>query len=173
MEVLCLRTTEDIHSLDAGWFNHKVMKDGHPSFIIFSLENRSCNWFTKSKILLPVNVQNVHWVLFVLDMREKVLYFCDPKCESPQLILLQISRYLSFKYIMRYGKKLELSRWKNVEFCTQLDFPVETNDSSCGIYVCELAISIVFKRRIYPHQILQQRMRAQVAREMYSGSLEF
>lgn len=74
---------------------------------------------------------------------------------------------------MRYGKKLDLSGWKYVELCTQLDFPVQTDDSSCGIYVCELGKSIVFKRRIYHHQKLQQRMRAQVDREMYSGSLEF
>lgn len=74
---------------------------------------------------------------------------------------------------MRYGKKLDLSGWKYVEFCTQLDFRVQTDDNSCGIYVCELAKSIVFKRRIYHYQKLQQRIRAQVAREMYSGSLEF
>lgn len=50
-------------------------------------------------------------------------------------------------------------------------FPVQTDDSRCGIYVCKLAKSIVFKRRIYLYQKLYQRMRAQVAREMYSGSI--
>lgn len=48
---------------------------------------------------------------------------------------------------------------------------MQTGHSSCGIYVCELAKSIVLKRRIYPHQNLQQSMRAQVAIEMYSGSI--
>ena len=58
----------------------------------------------------------------VLDMRDKLLYFCDSKGDYLKFKLLQISRYLSFEYIMRTGNKLDLPAWRYVECCTQLGF---------------------------------------------------
>lgn len=56
MEVLCLKIIEDVYFVDVDWFSYKVMKDGYFSFIIFFLENSSCNWFIKLKIVVFVNV---------------------------------------------------------------------------------------------------------------------
>lgn len=52
-------------------------------------------------MIIPVNLRNAHWVLIVIDIKGKVLYLCDSKGGSPGLILLQISRYLSFEYLMK------------------------------------------------------------------------
>lgn len=119
------------------------------------------------------DLRNAHWVLIVIDIKGKVLYFCDSKGGSPGLILLQISRYLSFEYLMRYGMKLDLSVWKYVEYCKELDFPLQIDDSSCGIYICAMAKSIIYRKRIYRRYKLSTHMRAQVVRKMFSGSVEF
>ena len=70
----------------------------------------------------------------ILNMSDKLLYFCDSKGDL-KFKLLQISRYLSFEYIMRTGKKLDLPAWRYVECCTQ--FSEIPDESSCGIYICE------------------------------------
>lgn len=97
----------------------------------------------------------------------------DSKGDPPKIILLQITRYISYEFLMRFGRKLDLSKWKYIEFCKELNFPIQIDDSSCGVYICEMAKSILYKKRIYHHNKLATRMRAQVVRELYSGSIEF
>ena len=58
----------------------------------------------------------------ILNMSDKLLYFCDSKGDYLKFKLLQISRYLSFDYIMRTDKKLDLPALRYVECCTQLVF---------------------------------------------------
>lgn len=173
MKMLCLMAPEKVHFVDAGWFSHKILKDETLTSSVFSLENSKQSWFGKSKVVVPVNLRNVHWVLVVIDIKEKVMYFCDSKGDPPKIILLQITRYISYEFLMRFGRKLDLSKWKYIEFCKELNFPIQIDDSSCGVYICEMAKSILYKKRIYHHNKLATRMRAQVVRELYSGSIEF
>lgn len=139
--MVCLMAPDDVHYVDAGWFSHKVLRKETFFSPVFSLENSRYSWFTNSKVIIPVTLRNTHWVLTVTDIKGKVLYFCDSKGGSPELISLQISRYLSFEYLMRYGMKLDLSVWKYVEYCKELDFPLQIDDSSCGIYICKMQLS--------------------------------
>lgn len=170
--MVCLMAPDDVDYVDAGWFSYKVLRKYFFSSI-FSLENSRYSWFTKSKVIIPVNLRNAHWVLIVIDIKGKVLYFRDSKGRSPGLILLQISRYLSFEYLMRYRMKLDLSVWKYVKYCKELDFPLQIDDSSCGIYICAMAKSIIYGKRMYRRYKLSTHMRAQVVRKMFSGSVEF
>lgn len=88
MRMVCLLAPDDVHYVDAGWFSHKVLREEASISSVFSLENSRYSWFTKSKVIIPVNLRNVHWVLIVIDIQGKVLYFCDSKGGSPGLILL-------------------------------------------------------------------------------------
>lgn len=124
-------------------------------------------------MIIPVNLRNAHWVLIVIDIKGKVLYFCDSKGGSPGLILLQISRYLSFEYLMKVRYETRSVSLEICRYCKELDFPLQIDDSSCGIYICAMAKSIIYRKRIYRRYKLSTHMRAQVVRKMFSGSVEF
>lgn len=84
--MVCLMAPDDVHYVDAGWFSHKVLRKETFFSPVFSLENSRYSWFTNSKVIIPVTLRNTHWVLTVTDIKGKVLYFCDSKGGSPELI---------------------------------------------------------------------------------------
>lgn len=115
----CVRTTEDIHYVDTHWFSHKMMKDRHHSSTKLSLKNSSCNWFAKSKILPPVNIQIVHWVLLVLDLQEKVYILGSKR----RISTVDFTADTTISFILIHNEVCQeatFSGGKYVEFRTQI-----------------------------------------------------
>lgn len=87
MRMVCLMVLDDVDYVDVGWFSYKVFRK-YFFLLIFSLENSRYSWFIKLKVIIFVNLRNVYWVLIVIDIKGKVLYFCDLKGGLFGLILL-------------------------------------------------------------------------------------
>lgn len=88
MRMVCLMVLDDVYYVDVGWFSYKVFREEVLFLLVFSLENSRYSWFIKLKVIIFVNLRNVYWVLIVIDIKGKVLYFCDLKGRLFGLILL-------------------------------------------------------------------------------------
>lgn len=88
MRMVFLMVLDDVYYVDVGWFSYKVFRKEIFFLLVFSLENSRYSWFIKLKVIIFVNLRNVYWVLIVIDIKGKVLYFCDLKGGLFGLILL-------------------------------------------------------------------------------------
>ena len=87
---------------------------------MLELQSKSVNWFEKSKIFIPINILDIHWILVSIDIGNKTFCYCDSRGNIEQIILFQICRYLTFEYLLRYGEILNISHWRNIIFCHKL-----------------------------------------------------
>lgn len=72
--MLSANTNKDAHMVDAGWFSHKVIDNVSSTILkcdMFQLQSKSVNWFEKSHIVIPINIRNIHWILVIVNIKEK------------------------------------------------------------------------------------------------------
>jgi Ulp1 family protease len=176
MDMLSSNTTSDVHMVDAGWFSHKMIVDSSPLVLksdMFEVQSKTVNWFEKSQIFIPVNIRNMHWLLLAVSIPKKIVYYCDSKGHTEGVILFQMCRYLAYEFMVRYGKKLNMSEWKYVDYCRDSTFPLQNDGVSCGVYVCEMAKAILLERKIPIQRHLAHYMRMQIIRELLIGKIEY
>ena len=92
--------------------------------------------FTYNLLVFPVNLCKNHWILVVVDLREKVVSFYDS-------LKVYTGRLLQrcFEYIARYlcEKSKQDDAWK----MTVPDMLQQTNSYDCGVYTCVSAAYVV------------------------------
>ena len=176
LELLSKNTNIAVHMVDAGWFSHKVINTVQSIVLkcdILELQSRSVNWFEKSKIFIPINIRDIHWILLSIDIGNKTICYCDSRGNIEQIILFQICRYLAFEYMLRYGEMLNIDHWRYINFCRSPGFPQQQDGTSCGVYVCQMAKAILSDKTIPNQRHLAHYMRMQIAREIITGSIEY
>lgn len=85
------------------WFSHKVINTVQSTVLkcdMLELQSKSVNWFEKSKIFIPINIRDIHWILVSIDIGNKTFCYCDSRGIIEQIILFQICRYLTFEYLL-------------------------------------------------------------------------
>lgn len=97
--------------------------------------------FRKNYVLFPL-LDDMHFVLFILDLKEKIICYIDPKGETQVDFKRYAANFELFlnEYNSKFNSIGDISQWKikKMEHCIQ-------NDSvNCGPYVvryCELFIT--------------------------------
>ena len=75
------------------WFSHKVINIVQSTVLkcdMLELQSKSVNWFEKSKIFIPINIRDIHWILVSIDIGNKTFCYCDSRGIIEQIILVQI-----------------------------------------------------------------------------------
>ena len=90
--------------------------------------------FELEKLFIPINIDNMHWILAVIYMQEKRIQIYD-SYNSPGIIYLNnLIEYLKCEY---QDKKNAIGNWKNWNLVScQDDTPSQTNSYDCGVFVC-------------------------------------
>lgn len=81
----------------------------------------------------------------------------------------QIWRYLCFEAIMHANLILSTSEWSIVHYSKERMFPTHTDFSSCGVYICAVAKSIIFNRSL-PNEPNLRKFRFQMTTEICNQS---
>lgn len=176
MNLLAKYALTDVYFVDSGWVSHRLFITGSlnkPKWAFFETENRKKPWANFTKVFLPVNIENRHWILIVIDFANNIMYYCDPLGNRTSVTIFQVLRYISYDTLVNLGKIKHVSDWKICYYCESKYFPKQTDGSSCGIYICEIAKAILFDRRLPVQNNLSKWMRHQVAREVQNHRIEY
>ena len=95
------------------------------------------------QVLVPVNLCRSHWVLAVVDFRNKEFMYMDSlrSRDGVRGVVPTLRRWLSDEVTDKYGaevmQRLEIGTWKTVE--NPPDMPTQTDADSCGMFCLALA----------------------------------
>jgi Ulp1 family protease len=100
---------------------------------------------TTSKILVPVNFEQDHWVLVSVDLEQKRLMYIDPypTADRHNLVLHNVRRWL------RDALEIEADAhpWEHLldgpRHC-----PRQEDSCSCGVYLCAYALHLAYNREM-------------------------
>ena len=89
--------------------------------------------FNMDKLYCPLNVNNTHWILVVIDMKGKTVTFFDS--------LGQCDNQHRFECVLEYLERMEpdfcRDGWEMI--CPGTRIPQQINSYDCGVYVCMYA----------------------------------
>ena len=96
--------------------------------------------------LLPVLVNNNHWTLLVVILRQRLMIYFD-SCHKlpPQLVIDRICSFISSSRTARHDKLTQWSKWV---LSAPIDIPEQKDEhgritDNCGVHVCMWAYAIV------------------------------
>ncbi|KAJ1451933.1 hypothetical protein M885DRAFT_335775, partial [Pelagophyceae sp. CCMP2097] len=96
------------------------------------------------KLYIPINIDNSHWTLVVVDVGGRILRYYDSLCDSGHkgmMYLKMVRRYLADAAKHRGNDAREVMTWPLVP-CVAATTPQQGNGSDCGVFVC-LAIHYI------------------------------
>jgi hypothetical protein len=166
MHLLCNTHYAKVHAVCSSWVGQRLFTaDGKPLSSISAVESTRLQWFDYNYILIPVNVNNNHWILYVLAVSENKLYVCDSMNGTYPYYNNQIARYIAIEYFRKFGTNIDYNSFSKYIYASQTGFPTQQDSHSCGPYVCMMAKAIV-------HQ-MQFSFRAHDARQTIVQELNF
>ncbi|KAI8083424.1 hypothetical protein BDF21DRAFT_461645 [Thamnidium elegans] len=107
--------------------------------------------FSKDLIFIPIN-QSFHWVLGVIDMKNKTVIVYDSLGGNHDYTLSLFLTYLKQEHLDKKKTSLDTSDWKQL---TPKDIPRQGNMSDCGAFTCTFAECL---SRCEPFSFSQQDM---------------
>ena len=117
------------------------------------------------RILIPVNLENVHWVLVVVDVQHRHFRFFDSLGGTAAAVLGTVRQWLSDEVRSRLGSGVaeswDIGSWEGV---IDVGLPRQADRGSCGVFVMAaadcfaLGAPLNFNQRDMP--VLRQRMGA-------------
>jgi sentrin-specific protease 1 len=103
------------------------------------------NIFKRKKLFFPINVDNLHWVLVIVDIEKKVIEYRDSLEDADNLkasaYMQYIETYLDFELKNRGNDEVISIEWlsKTWDKLLPQDTPKQNNGSDCGVFVCMYA----------------------------------
>jgi len=104
------------------------------------------------QVIVPINLNRVHWVMVVADLRRREFVYCDSFAASDSGgVTEHIRRWLSDEAVQQLGPDdaadLAFDEWDVV---VARDLPRQTDSSSCGVFTL-LAASCLAVRALCKH----------------------
>ncbi|KAL0476819.1 ulp-1 [Acrasis kona] len=112
--------------------------------------NRVMRWTKKvsimkmDKVLVPICINGNHWVLAVINLRERKFEFYDSMIWDDththigNNILNKLSRYLDEEVLHRENVTLNSNRWRRFLYGPS-EIPQQDNGHDCGVFLCMFA----------------------------------
>ena len=93
--------------------------------------------FEEETIIVPININDNHWVAAVIDMKGKQIQFYDSLGGTGKSLLQVIYRYLALEWERRKlpGTFDADKKWELLEKSPE-KYPEQKNGYDCGVYVC-------------------------------------
>jgi len=115
-------------------FNNRLEREGLAGFKTWGAKK---HYDAYDKLVIPINVGDVHWVLAVVDKMHKEIRFYDSKQNAGIDFCVRIlDWYEQYLLLFCEGTAFDRNEWK---FSDVDDFLVQKNNSDCGVYVCLFA----------------------------------
>lgn len=92
--------------------------------------------FSASKIFVPININNCHWTLAVINISDQKIYYYDSLCNPLEWAMKCLLRYVKDEHSDKnYPKTI------NTNFTTEnvSNLPKQLNSFDCGMFVCKAA----------------------------------
>jgi len=115
------------------------------------------------RILIPVNVENLHWVLVIVDVKERRFLFFDSLGGRAASVLGMVRRWLTDEVVNRLGvdtaESWNINSWDGL---VDVGLPRQRDGGSCGVFVLAaadcfaLGVPLCFSQADMP--VLRQRM---------------
>ena len=115
------------------------------------------------RILIPVNVENLHWVLVIVDVKERRFLFFDSLGGRAASVLGMVRRWLTDEVVNRLGvgtaESWNIDSWDGL---VDVGLPRQRDGGSCGVFVMAaadcfaLGVPLCFSQADMP--VLRQRM---------------
>ena len=158
-----------IHILPAGWFNQKLFWNSDLEFpkLVYDAQDR-VNWLEMDYILLPTNVLNCHWILFIMDLKRQLIIVADSNSSNEyHCAILQLVRYIGLHAHLS-GNVVDFSQWDITYYHRLQGFPKQWDKSSCGPYICQMTKAIMCCKSF---SFTPCTARNTIARELATGNL--
>ena len=99
------------------------------------------NIFKLKYILIPINLDNMHWTTAVIYMEEKRIQYYDSMGGTDEAKLKGLFQYVQDEYMAKNGgQEMDVSGWVLVP-CTS-DTPQQTDAFNCGAFACSICDNI-------------------------------
>jgi Ulp1 family protease len=104
--------------------------------LVESWTNKLINDTNLTKIFIPININNIHWVLIVVDIIQRSIHYYDScKAEMDE----QLERLRNIEHFMNDFETKKRSSKKSSEWSLHLNDmgrPQQKNDYDCGAFIC-------------------------------------
>eukprot|EP00871_Galdieria_phlegrea_P001757 jgi/Galph1/2582/GphlegSOOS_G1256.1 len=119
----------------SSFFFSKLMFRGAYDFFAVRKWTRKLNLFEFDKIIIPINVAQVHWIVAVINIKSKCFETYDSIGDSHLEKLKLLQRWLEDTSEDKLGYRLDTSSWPLVKPVV----PHQQNTDDCGVYCCQFA----------------------------------
>ena len=102
--------------------------------------------FKYKKVVFPVNTDNKHWTMVMIDMEKKRIHYHDSMIFNDEKKIRGVMQYLMDEHFKVYGQKLP-SGWGIVQ-CTEHNTPMQNDGYSCGVFVCMMSLFVALGKPI-------------------------
>ncbi|ORY22909.1 hypothetical protein BCR39DRAFT_369047 [Naematelia encephala] len=127
-----------------------IIQRGYEDVGMDRWQNKTVELFSRSVILLPINVDNAHWVAAAIYPQLKTVVYYDPLLvgvvKHPPSVIINVYDFLDAETSARGSGQLHLADWKTVVLA---EAPHQVNGSDCGVYVL---LGLVEMSRGFPWQ---------------------
>lgn len=115
--------------------------------------------FLKNYVLLPLWSSN-HFVLFILDLKEKLIAYIDPKGESNEDFRKYMANFKLFlvKYNSKFPSIGTINEWRVKQF----EHSFQADSVNCGVYVVRFCELFIIKEDIFIEEFDPYRYRKEL-----------
>ena len=93
------------------------------------------------RLILPVNIDNIHWVLAAVDVQHKRFVYLDSMRGSSRGVLQRVRQWFVDEVTDKYGddevRRLGIATWDTIDNPPYV--PLQKDEQSCGIFAVILA----------------------------------
>ncbi|CAF1117201.1 unnamed protein product, partial [Brachionus calyciflorus] len=114
------------------FFYYRLQQNG-PKSVLHWYKNE--NIFAYEMVLVPINVNNNHWILCSIDNLKCTVEVYDSFQEEYTNLIPNIKAYLNLKYTQYFNLELTF-HWV---FSYANNIPTQTNTYDCGVFMCKFA----------------------------------
>lgn len=87
--------------------------------------------FKLDKIIFPLNIDNSHWVLAVVDLKAQEIQYFDSLGGNHPALYHRLRRWLGDECLDK-GAEFSLEGWRN----SRPSCPKQSNSCDCGVFAC-------------------------------------
>lgn len=130
----------------AGFYAHNsffyqfLVRDDQYEYSRVSRWTKNVNLFDYKKILVPIHVNENHWILIVIDLITKKINHYDSIGSINTVYMEHLLCYIKDEWYAKMATDLNTKEWR----CETVgDVPRQNNGDDCGVFVCQFAKQIV------------------------------
>ncbi|GME66554.1 unnamed protein product [[Candida] boidinii] len=123
-------------------------------------------------IFVPVNLNQVHWALGVINNKDRSFQYYDSLFghAGPEIIS-RLEEYLTGETKRLYGDDYSGADYTDYERCTAVDCPQQENGSDCGVFTCTAVDYISRSSGLFYSQADMLTIRQRMAYEICQNKL--